>query len=382
MSLNEKIHSTAPGSGPVPGPATVPAPPAVTATAAEVTGNGSPANEDSTSESRQEDVPKEVCVPVNPSADNVEAISNTVRTNQDTSESNKEEKSIGAFQEKKIAHVAAAKNTNANAQMPGFHEETKVREDVKSKQVSIIAPQMYRNDVHRSVILNRKVPSFYRELPVHENLPSTWVVHVHKRLNGARQFDAYWFTTAGKKLRSKPEVMKFLTYLRDTKGDEEIAWTRLKKGVPFESSLMSFDIGRPLVKLISELRPDTSSAVKKRTKKVAQPKAAKAGKTNAKVAKPTKAKMKGSKSEKKRKNGEKKKSSFMAPVTNSVRYQRLNKVKQIKMNRDKYRVAEAKTSGEIVTNFERKRSAKAARKFPLRTVDVAIPSVAESKYSK
>lgn len=73
----------------------------------------------------------------------------------------------------------------------------------------------------------RKLKNFKVE-KVAEGLPEGWIEHIHVRPSG-RHSDHYWFTPkTGKKLRSKPEIQKFLDYLKLFDGDEEKAYCKTK----------------------------------------------------------------------------------------------------------------------------------------------------------
>lgn len=81
-------------------------------------------------------------------------------------------------------------------------------------------------DVHRNVVRNRKSETFWKEMPAGPDFPQGWIIHAHKRKNGAtggRNIDYYWFTKNGKKLRSQVEVKKFIDALELAIGDEDVA---------------------------------------------------------------------------------------------------------------------------------------------------------------
>lgn len=69
--------------------------------------------------------------------------------------------------------------------------------------------------------------TYWKEEPVEDPRLTGWCLHLCKRASG--HLDKYWFTPAGIKLRSKPEVEKFLLALQDANGDEDEAYTLLSK---------------------------------------------------------------------------------------------------------------------------------------------------------
>ena len=94
---------------------------------------------------------------------------------------------------------------------------------------------------HSSVTKNARSATFTREEPAGKDFPEGWVVHYHERKSGAsagKHVDKYWYTKTGKKLRSRPEIMRFLDYLKVAEGDEDAAYKYLKsikKKVPKQS---------------------------------------------------------------------------------------------------------------------------------------------------
>lgn len=64
--------------------------------------------------------------------------------------------------------------------------------------------------------------TYWKEEEVQDPRMAGWCIHICKRATG--HMDKYWFTSTGIKLRSKPQVEKFLNALQDTNGDEDLAY--------------------------------------------------------------------------------------------------------------------------------------------------------------
>ncbi len=68
-------------------------------------------------------------------------------------------------------------------------------------------------NAHPNVIRNRNNLTFWAEQAAGENYPAGWIIHIHKRQFGhstSRHIDLYWYPPDGKKLRSMPEIKRYL----------------------------------------------------------------------------------------------------------------------------------------------------------------------------
>jgi Methyl-CpG binding domain. len=93
-------------------------------------------------------------------------------------------------------------------------------------------PQGKRNISHQDrlrlgVERIKQSSTYWKEEPVEDPRLAGWRLHLCKRASG--HMDKYWFTPTGIKLRSNPEVEKFLLALQDANGDEDEAYTLLSK---------------------------------------------------------------------------------------------------------------------------------------------------------
>jgi hypothetical protein len=79
----------------------------------------------------------------------------------------------------------------------------------KEKQTS-----EFLSGAHSNVARNRGNLTFWAEQSAGDRFPPGWIIHIHKRqmgkTGGGRHFDIYWFAPDGKKLRSMPEIKRFL----------------------------------------------------------------------------------------------------------------------------------------------------------------------------
>mmetsp|Transcript_18652 Transcript_18652/g.21552 ORF Transcript_18652/g.21552 Transcript_18652/m.21552 type:complete len:180 (-) Transcript_18652:253-792(-) len=67
----------------------------------------------------------------------------------------------------------------------------------------------------------------FKEEKKAEDMPEGWILHIHKRPKG--HIDRYWFTPKTcKRLRSRPEVKRFLECLKKCNDDEDRAWDLFK----------------------------------------------------------------------------------------------------------------------------------------------------------
>lgn len=77
----------------------------------------------------------------------------------------------------------------------------------------------------------RLLTNFTEEKILTDNDVKGWILHIHerKKARGGKHFDRYWYTPkTGKKMRSNPEVSRFLGHLKSTHGDEDKAWELFK----------------------------------------------------------------------------------------------------------------------------------------------------------
>ncbi len=95
--------------------------------------------------------------------------------------------------------------------------------------------QVQSNKTVHEILANARKLKNFKEEKIPQGLPEGWIEHIHVRPNSQNRGnrgshrDHYWFTPkTGKKLRSKPEIQRFLKYLQIHDGDEEVAYNKLK----------------------------------------------------------------------------------------------------------------------------------------------------------
>lgn len=113
----------------------------------------------------------------------------------------------------KTSHIKRTKRFSADAQEI-FNREG-------GRQTSGFIP-----NVHPNVERNRNNLTFWEEKPGGDDLPEGWIIHIHNREQGptsTSHLDWYWFTKGGKKLRSKPEIRRYIVCLEKAGGDDQKA---------------------------------------------------------------------------------------------------------------------------------------------------------------
>ena len=113
----------------------------------------------------------------------------------------------------KTSHIKRTKRFSADAQ--------KIFDREGGRQMSGFIP-----NVHPNVERNRNNLTFWEEKPGGDLLPEGWIIHIHNREQGptsTSHLDWYWFTKGGKKLRSKPEIRRYIECLEKAGGDDEEA---------------------------------------------------------------------------------------------------------------------------------------------------------------
>ena len=103
---------------------------------------------------------------------------------------------------------------------------SKVKRIHRSVQYSLSDERQMANfleGVHTNILRNRNSATFWCERQAGEKFPPGWIIHIHKRQAGktgsGRHYDLYWFPPCGRKLRSMPEIKR---YLKGTGEDEAI----------------------------------------------------------------------------------------------------------------------------------------------------------------
>ena len=79
---------------------------------------------------------------------------------------------------------------------------------------------------------NKSGPQLVSEGPAGPDFPNGWTTKTFRRMSGKSkgQTDQYWFSAkTQKKMRSKVEINRFLSYLKSSNGDEEKAFALLKR---------------------------------------------------------------------------------------------------------------------------------------------------------
>mmetsp|Transcript_18653 Transcript_18653/g.21553 ORF Transcript_18653/g.21553 Transcript_18653/m.21553 type:complete len:226 (-) Transcript_18653:33-710(-) len=77
-----------------------------------------------------------------------------------------------------------------------------------------------------AILTKSKKHKNFKEEKKAEDMPEGWILHIHKR---PKHIDRYWFTPKTcKRLRSRPEVKRFLECLKKCNDDEDRAWDLFK----------------------------------------------------------------------------------------------------------------------------------------------------------
>ena len=162
-------------------------------------------------------------------------------------------------------------NTNG-IRSNGFNGKPRGRHETEAivanqTKVVTIADDNDADEVHPRVVQNRRTKSFWKEITDDENLPSGWFIHIHKKgvrgkgssKTGQHSYYTYYFTKRGKRLRSKPEVERFLSILENVNGDEEVARKRFNMKVP-PTRDHGVDIRSPMKRDLLKMRSSTGSS--------------------------------------------------------------------------------------------------------------------------
>lgn len=102
---------------------------------------------------------------------------------------------------------------------------------VKSSASAKVDKSAHFSTTLQKVLASARLLKNFHEETVDKEMPQGWIVHLHKRqTTGPKEhIDRYWFSpNTGKKLRSRVEIERFLSHLKDTGGDEEQAYNLLK----------------------------------------------------------------------------------------------------------------------------------------------------------
>jgi hypothetical protein len=130
--------------------------------------------------------------------------------------SNGEEKSSSlttGSKKKTTAHVKRSKGRSANGPK---HPKPRV------------SKMSHQDRLRFGIERIKESSTYWKEEEVNDPRLSGWCLHICKRANG--NVDKYWFTPTGLKMRSKPQVEKFLEALKETNGDEDEAYILMSSG--------------------------------------------------------------------------------------------------------------------------------------------------------
>jgi hypothetical protein len=129
---------------------------------------------------------------------------------------------------KRKASTVATKKRGRPKSLPAPANTTKSESTSKKARASMTAASK-----------NIGVPSPHKgvKYPIREPAPDEflagregWIRETHRRVNNPKHFDKYWLSPkTNKKLRSVPEVKRFLELLDKMNGDEDAAFEKLKK---------------------------------------------------------------------------------------------------------------------------------------------------------
>mmetsp|Transcript_15324 Transcript_15324/g.19431 ORF Transcript_15324/g.19431 Transcript_15324/m.19431 type:complete len:356 (+) Transcript_15324:101-1168(+) len=131
------------------------------------------------------------------------------------------------------AEETASEEKAGASPSPKTEEKTS---NTKSKERVSIPPAV------KKILAKAKESKNFTEEMFPEDLPSGWILHIHDRSRTSRtkHLDRYWFTPkTGKRLRSRPELDRFLDHLKTAKGDEDVAWAMFKGKTPSKASNQS-----------------------------------------------------------------------------------------------------------------------------------------------
>lgn len=117
--------------------------------------------------------------------------------------------------------IPLVNETNAN-------EPSKQQSKKKSTPAAKRQNKVKANKVVEAILVKQRKLKNFKVEKVAEDLPKGWIEHIHVRPCG-RHKDHYWFTPkTGKRLRSRPEIQRFLANLEAFDGDEDLAFNKLK----------------------------------------------------------------------------------------------------------------------------------------------------------
>jgi hypothetical protein len=140
-----------------------------------------------------------------------------------------------AYTDESSASTGLPQRQNSNPIVKKKQKRARPTAPTSKKQKPLIRGEKQKSEflpgASDPVLKNRQSQTFWKERPAGDGFPEGWIVHVHRRQNGAtggRHLDLYWFTKTGKKLRSSIEIARFLSALEIANGDEERAHALFK----------------------------------------------------------------------------------------------------------------------------------------------------------
>ena len=164
---------------------------------------------------------------------------------------------------KDIPLVNETKNSNKSSTKEQI-EKAPTSTDAEKNQKKVKANKV----VEEILAKQRKLKNFKVE-KVAEGLPEGWIEHIHVRPQG-RHKDHYWFTpNTGKRLRSRPEIERFLANLEEFDGDEDMAFNKLKGIKVMIKKIVN--LGRGKRKVTSKKQQDESTTTRQPGRKTIKP---------------------------------------------------------------------------------------------------------------
>jgi len=128
------------------------------------------------------------------------------------------------FSEKRLAPNGVESSNPSTEAKQSEPEATGESQDVAEVQ-DVALSEEHKERKRTNIAKMKNLPCYWKENELNdERLTGGWSLLLCKRLTGnTKHSDKYWFTPTGLRLRSNPEVSRFLEALKSCNGDEDLA---------------------------------------------------------------------------------------------------------------------------------------------------------------
>eukprot|EP00979_Chaetoceros_neogracilis_P018597 scaffold10879_cov1210-Chaetoceros_neogracile.AAC.1 len=173
--------------------------------------------------------------------------------------------------EKQVAPNGVESSNPSTEAKQSEPEATGESQDVAKVQCVALSEE-HKERKRTNLAKMKDLPCFWKEIELNdERLTGGWSLLLCKRLTGNKKTaDKYWFTPTGLRLRSNPEVSRFLKALKSCNGDEDLAHsvavkkkatpTKTKKATPTKTQKAT-----PTMKKATATMKKTMPSTKKTT---------------------------------------------------------------------------------------------------------------------